>query len=78
MEESTGVVGGKGREGWVVGGRVGEDDEADERRQNMSVYATRVPVGSQTVFFFQIQQAKVFLVLGEILLSLIRLRTVSS
>ena len=52
MEESTGVVGGKGREGWVVGGRVGEDDEADERRQNMSVYATRVPVGSQAVVIF--------------------------
>ena len=78
MEESTGVGEGKGREGWVVGGRVGEDDETDERRQNMSVYATRVPVGSQTVLVFSTQQTNVFLVLGEILLSLIRLRTVSS
>ena len=60
MEESTGVVGGKGREGWVVGGRVGEDDEADERRQNMSVYATRVPVGSQTVVIFKYGKQKCF------------------
>ena len=78
MEESTGVGGEKEGKGGLLGVGWGKTTKRTSDDENMSVYATRVPVGSQTFVNFSYGKQRCFLVLGEILLSLIRLRTVSS